>query len=465
MASQFQLPFSRVRRSLSTLDLYLILVALAGLAAFLPMLPRVRGELGSADLTFWVLAACVLPAEIIRFTINSRYGGNQVTLSRPFALAMLTGWGAPSTVVVFIVASVISDLIDRKPTLRILFNAGQYTLSIVAAGAAYTALGGRPSLGLAQVPAFIAAAAVLIFLNHLLVRIAVTLYEQRPLIVAILVGVDRVQLLEGAVQIGVVLVALWVAGHQLVLAAVLALPALPLVAAGRATARVEILSRARSSRAQESTEEAVQAMLHATELERTKLAADLHDGPLQRIDQFESRIEQVQASIEAGMPDVRLVDQLRLEIPALGRELRAMVAELRPPVLQRLGLAGALTHLAREFQTTYEIVVNVQVRADEQLSEELEVLLYRVTQEALTNVVKHARASQVDVAIAANNGVARLHIHDDGIGFEPRLIEDGHYGLAICRERVELAGGGFHADSRVGGGTTIQVEIGVTSLS
>ncbi len=105
------------------------------------------------------------------------------------------------------------------------------------------------------------------------------------------------------------------------------------------------------------------------------------------------------------------------------------------------------------------------MRADEQLSEELEVLLYRVTQEALTNVVKHARASQVDVAIAANNGVARLHIHDDGIGFEPRLIEDGHYGLAICRERVELAGGGFHVDSRVGGGTTIQVEIGVTSLS
>ena len=243
MASHFQLPFSRARHSPTTLDTYVGLVVLAGLLVCGALLGKAITVMRDADLTFWVLAACVLPAELLRITTWHRGASQQLTLSRPFALALLTGWGGAATVVVFVVASVVTDLIYRKPPIRILFNAGQYALSMAAAGAAYTALGGRPSLGLAQVPAFIAAAIVLMLVNRLLVRVAVALDEHRSMTIGYLLAEAQVELVEGAVQFSMVLVALLVAEHRLVLPAVLALPAVPIFVAGRAAERAETLSR------------------------------------------------------------------------------------------------------------------------------------------------------------------------------------------------------------------------------
>lgn len=247
MASQFQLPFSRARRSPSALDIYVGLVILAGMLVCGSLLRDALSVARDADLTFWVLAACVLPAEIMRITIWQRGAAHQITMSRPFALALLTGWGIPVTVVVFVIASVVSDLnhrrSDRKPLVRIPFNAAQYALSIAAAGAIYRALGGQPSLALAQVPAFIAAAVVLILVNRLLVRVAIALHEQRPMTIGYLLAEAQVELVEGAVQFSIVLVALLVAEHRLVLPAVLALPAVPIFVAGRAAERAEALSR------------------------------------------------------------------------------------------------------------------------------------------------------------------------------------------------------------------------------
>jgi signal transduction histidine kinase len=243
MASQFQLPFPRPKRSPSALDVYLVLVALAGLLVCGWLLRDAAASFANGDLTFWVLAACVLPAEIVRVTTWNRGTVSQLTMSRPFALALLTGWGAAPTVVVFVIASVVSDLIYRKPALRIPFNAGQYALSIATASVVYTALGGQSSLRLEQVPAFIAAAVVLIVMNRLLVRVAVALYEQRPMTIGYLLAEAQVELVEGAVQFSMVLVALLVAEHRLVLPLVLALPALPILVAGRAAERAETLSR------------------------------------------------------------------------------------------------------------------------------------------------------------------------------------------------------------------------------
>ena len=243
MASPFQLPFSRGRRSPTALDTYVALVILAGLLVCGSSLHEAVAVMRGADLTFWVLAACVLPAEIMRITIWQRGAAQQLTLSRPFALALLTGWGAPVTLVVFVIASVVADLIHRRPAVRIPFNAGQYALSIAAAGAVYRALGGQPSLALAQVPAFIVAAVVLILVNRLLGRTAVALHEQRSISLGYLLSEAQVELVEGAVQFSIVLVALLVAEHRLVLPAVLALPAVPIFVAGRAAERAEALSR------------------------------------------------------------------------------------------------------------------------------------------------------------------------------------------------------------------------------
>lgn len=247
MASHFPLPFTRARRSSSALDLYVGLVIVAGVAVCGALLGDALSVARHADRTFWVLAACVLPAEIMRITIWQRGAAHQITMSRPFALALLTGWGIPATVIIFVIASVVSDLNQRrtnkKPFIRIPFNAAQYALSIGAAGVVYQALGGRPSLALAQVPAFIAAAAVLIVVNRLLVRVAVALHEKRRMTVGYLMAEAQVELVEGAVQFSIVLVALLVAEHRLVLPAVLALPAVPIFVAGRAAERAERESR------------------------------------------------------------------------------------------------------------------------------------------------------------------------------------------------------------------------------
>jgi signal transduction histidine kinase len=459
MTTQFSMPLSRLREPASILAVYVSLVIAAGTLMLGFLLFHAAAAFHGTDLTFWLLAVCVLPAEVIRYRTTHRGDVHHVTtLSRPFALAMLTGWPIPATVLVFVLASIVSDVIYRKPAVRIPFNAAQYVLSLSAAGAVYELLGGRPQLGLRQVPAFFAAAAVLVLINHLLVRIVGALSQQELITIRFILGFTRLDFLEGAVQCGVVLIALLVANQRPVLPLLLALPALPLFVAGQATARVDMLSRGRY---QTHKLAEVQAMLRATELERVRLAADLHDGPLRTIDQLEQRIQDVQADIEAGSFDVRLVEQLRQEIPALSRNLRTLVTELRPPVLQRLGLAGALTRLAKEFETAYGIAFEVQASPVDRLSEELEVVLYRVTQEALTNVVKHARASRVKVTVGMSDRAVRLQIHDDGIGFDPALVEGGHYGLAIMRERVELAGGAFQLESTLGGGSTITVDLEV----
>jgi signal transduction histidine kinase len=243
MASHSHLALPRARRRLTGLDVWVALVTLAGFAMLAWLLPRAVTGARHADLSFWVLAVCVLPAELIRIPVWRRNAVYQFTMSRPFALALLTGWGIPLTVVVFMLASVASDLLHRKPVMRISFNAGQYALSIAAAGWVYQHLGGRPPLGLEQVPAFVAATVVLVLVNRLLVRVAVTLAERRPLTPASLFAGTQVELLEGAVQFSLVLVALLVAEHRLVLPVVLAVPALPLYVAGRAAHRAEALSR------------------------------------------------------------------------------------------------------------------------------------------------------------------------------------------------------------------------------
>lgn len=243
MASHAHLAVRDRRRRLTRLDVWVALVSLAGFSLLVWLLPRAVNAAQDADLSFWILAFCVLPAELVRIPVWRRNAVYQFTMSRPFALALLTGWGVPLTVVVFTIASVVSDLVHRKPARRILFNAGQYALSIAAAGSVYHLLGGRPPLGLAQVPAFVAATVVLVLVNRLLVRVAVTLAEHRPLTLHSLLAERQVELLEGAVQFSMVLVALLVAEHRLILPVVLALPALPIWVAGRAAHRAEALSR------------------------------------------------------------------------------------------------------------------------------------------------------------------------------------------------------------------------------
>jgi signal transduction histidine kinase len=209
----------------------------------------------------------------------------------------------------------------------------------------------------------------------------------------------------------------------------------------------------------------MQRVLRATEQERTRLAADLHDGPVQRLTALRYGLARVSARVARGDADgaTALLDQFEEELGDEIGGLRRFMAELRPPILEQRGLGEAIRTQARTFEATNGVACAVQADLEGQIDPELETVLYRVVQESLTNAAKHARASRVTVGLATENGVVRLRVRDDGAGFDPasarRLVQEGHFGLAGMRERVEMVGGQLHIDSSPGQGTTIAVEL------
>ena len=148
------------------------------------------------------------------------------------------------------------------------------------------------------------------------------------------------------------------------------------------------------------------------------------------------------------------------------RVLRHLMSALRPPVLDNRGFAEALTEHAQRFEQEHGITVDVGLGLAERLPAELETVLYRIMQESLTNVAKHAKAARVSVTVdRADPATARLRVRDDGVGFDAsnraQLLREGHFGLAGMRERASLVGGSLEVGSIPGHGTTIEVRVPV----
>jgi signal transduction histidine kinase len=209
----------------------------------------------------------------------------------------------------------------------------------------------------------------------------------------------------------------------------------------------------------------MQRVLRATEEERTRFAADLHDGPVQRLTALRYGLARVSARVgrgDAGAANT-LLDQLEHDLSEEIGGLRRFMAELRPPMLDQQGLHEALRSQAKSFEQSSGVACTVDAELEEKLAPELETVVYRVVQESLTNAAKHARASRVSVGLDSDDGVVRLRVRDDGAGFDPalsaRLVQEGHFGLAGMRERVEMVGGRLQIDSSPGHGTTIAVEL------
>jgi signal transduction histidine kinase len=217
--------------------------------------------------------------------------------------------------------------------------------------------------------------------------------------------------------------------------------------------------------AQTERKRAMQTVLRATEQERVRLAADLHDGPVQELTALRYGLTRARNRIRRGDPEQAegLLAELENELASGITGLRRLMAELRPAVLDEQGLEAALHNHVRAFEATSGVACAISTGLQSRLAPDLETVLYRVTQETLNNVGKHAGASRVTVSLAAENGSVRLRINDDGVGFDPiaasRLLSEGHFGLAGMRERVEMVGGHLSIDSAPGEGTTVDVEM------
>jgi signal transduction histidine kinase len=205
--------------------------------------------------------------------------------------------------------------------------------------------------------------------------------------------------------------------------------------------------------------------VQGAEEERSRLAAELHDGPIQRLTAVGYQLEEAELLLEAddGRQARELVAGVRKELSGEVTGLRRLMAALRPPVLDERGLTLALRDLLEAFERRTGIHCALQGESRIRVEPEIETVLYRVVQEALTNVAKHAHAGHVWVYLRVDDDRVDMQVHDDGIGFDASrvngLVSDGHFGLAGMRERVEIAGGTHRLLSAPGDGTTIRVRL------
>ncbi|MGV0604088.1 GAF domain-containing sensor histidine kinase [Mycolicibacterium sp. XJ1904] len=207
----------------------------------------------------------------------------------------------------------------------------------------------------------------------------------------------------------------------------------------------------------------VEQVIEAQELERRRLAGDIHDGISQRLVTLSYRLDAATRSDEPAIVAEQL-GKARELVDLTLQEARAAISGLRPPVLDDLGLAGGLASLARSIP---QIGIEVDL-AERRLPDHIELALYRIAQECLQNVVKHAKATSARLTFAvdpADSGdVARLEIVDDGVGFDtfehPLGGDDmGGYGLLSMAERAEIVGGRLNIRSRPGAGTAVTATI------
>jgi signal transduction histidine kinase len=202
------------------------------------------------------------------------------------------------------------------------------------------------------------------------------------------------------------------------------------------------------------------------ESERRRLACELHDRVGQSLTALGINLNILRGQFPleaAGKSADRLEDSLRLVEETIG-SIRNVMTDLRPPVLDDYGLVAALRWYGTQFST--RTGVPTEVRGEEptpRLPPDVETGLFRIAQEALTNVSKHARATQISVTLETGADNVRLTIADDGAGFEPSLLrehgEGSGWGLINIRERAEALGGKLRVDTAPGRGTRISVQV------
>jgi two-component system sensor histidine kinase DegS len=216
-------------------------------------------------------------------------------------------------------------------------------------------------------------------------------------------------------------------------------------------------------REQKESIEVAHRVLESLEAERERLYRDVHDGPAQVLANAIFEVEYLERIAERAPAEVR--QTLRSELASLKGQfrsslesVRAMIYDLRPPELSELGLAEAIGNYAIEWESRCGIKISSKLDTTETgLSAQQELAVYRVMQEALQNVHKHARASTVGIVWQLSTTSWLLHVTDDGVGFD--LVKAARrpksVGLLSMRERAELIGGSLQIQSTPGKGTAV----------
>ncbi|MCB8984099.1 MAG: PAS domain-containing protein [Ardenticatenaceae bacterium] len=206
-------------------------------------------------------------------------------------------------------------------------------------------------------------------------------------------------------------------------------------------------------------------LVKAQETERHYIARELHDEAGQALASL--KIQLLLLSHHAEEPQVILnkVPEIQQQVDDISENLHRLAAHLRPASLDHLGLITALAQYVRTISEQYGLIGEFEVCGfKERLAPEVETAVYRIVQEALTNVIRHAQAGRVDVFLKQNETNFVIVVEDDGKGFDPINVMTGilasdHLGLVGIRERTEMLGGTLILDSSIGNGTTLKIEV------
>ncbi len=209
--------------------------------------------------------------------------------------------------------------------------------------------------------------------------------------------------------------------------------------------------------AQRVSRDAMRRVVDAQELERARLARELHDETGQALASILLGLRSLEQATDTESVLARVAAVRELVVSTL-HDVRRLAVELRPAALDDFGLAAAIERLAETYREGSSSAVDLEIQmSEERLPAAVETTLYRIVQEALTNVTKHAYAGRVSILLTRADRSARLVVEDDGRGFDERDATDG-LGLTGMRERVALVGGRLRVESGAAG-TTIAVEI------
>jgi signal transduction histidine kinase len=204
--------------------------------------------------------------------------------------------------------------------------------------------------------------------------------------------------------------------------------------------------------------DSLRRVLEGQELERQRLARELHDETGQALTSILLGLKGVEDA--ADIDSMRLAaEDLRDLVVATLQDVRRLAVELRPKALDDFGLVAAVERLVETFSEASGIDVQVEARiGQKRLPQDVETTLYRIVQETLTNVVKHAHAQNVSILLVRRDATVMLVIEDDGTGFDPDTVREDGLGLVGMRERVGLLGGRLTIESSPASGTTVAVE-------
>ena len=228
-------------------------------------------------------------------------------------------------------------------------------------------------------------------------------------------------------------------------------------------------------RAEAERVDLLRRLSEAQEHEQRRIARELHDQVGQTVTGLSLGLKRLERTLEKAPDSVAVTEQvhwLQELIGKIGRDIHRAASDLRPTALDDLGLLRALETYAADFSERFGIRTDLQMLGStDRIPAEVETAAYRIVQEAMTNVLKHAAASSVSVVLERRRDELRVIVEDDGVGFDvndvARADGDGRprLGLSGIRERLSLLGGRMNLESTPGAGTTLFVDLPAPSCA